>query len=686
MIAINADYVGGIVGWNTVNGVLSGAGNSNEGRVEGNSYVGGVAGRNDAAITGELNSMIGIKNSGVVIAHKGGAGGIFGENKGDITYVEMINNGIVTGTDGEGTGLNGTGGIFGVNSGTVTYSSLKNQVDGQVIGTQNVGGLIGVNTGTITGGRDEKDGYYKYQIYNNGTIQVGTWTDSDRDGIIDTNEFTAAAGENIGGLFGTNNENVTAAYNTGAIIAGSSTNVGGIAGTNTGKLDQVFNTVITGVNADGSTQYGSITGKTNVGGIVGFNEAGGTVSNAYNTSTVSGSIAGAIVGTNNGTISNVYTTVSGNLVHDNDDTGVAHGYNTTKPGNWTSGTSYVGFDFDSTSKDGTESIWKIYEGSTNPLLKVFLTKLMVNEEAMIDGDKVSLKDYLNLVYNGGEQDINIQDLINKGFITGPEGMKDTEGNSFAFDAYDHTKEDGDGLGNSTLLYNTKGQIDAGEYSGWIASAQIDAGGGFVNNLGYDIDFGTREIDKAQISVTLNDVNRTYGDKKFTNGTYYGYTYEITNGTLTDEMEGELNDGITFGQKTDGAVDNPTGTVTNNANKDNENYTWTADFGLQENVNKNYTFVTGQDQTGSTVTVSGKSHVDRAELTITADSETIYVGGIPHYTGTVDHFVNGDSFKVDFGVEDSSIERWSVPIRMKLDSGEREILSDRWMGKSLWREL
>lgn len=68
------------------------------------------------------------------------------------------------------------------------------------------------------------------------------------------------------------------------------------------------------------------------------------------------------------------------------------------------------------------------------------------------------------------------------------------------------------MGNSTLLYNTKGQIDAGEYSGWIASAQIDAGGGFVNNLGYDIDFGTREIDKAQISVTLNDVNRTYGIK------------------------------------------------------------------------------------------------------------------------------------------------------------------------------
>lgn len=485
VIAINADYVGGIVGWNTKNGILSGAGNSNEGRVEGKSYVGGVAGLNDAAITGKVDSMIGIKNSGVVIAHQGGAGGIFGENKGNITYVEMTNNGIVTGTDGEGTGLNGTGGIFGVNSGTVTYSSLKNQVNGQVIGTQNVGGLIGVNTGDITGGRDENDGYYKYQIYNNGTIRVGTWNDSDKDGIIDKDELATKKGENIGGLFGTNSKNVTAAYNTGAIIAGGSTNVGGIAGSNTGTLDQVFNTVMT---ADGQNQ--TITGSKNVGGIVGSNT--GTVSNAYNTSDiiVTDTIGGAIAGTNNGTISNVYTTVSRDLVGSGT---VTNGYKVAgTDSNWTSSTSYGGFDFDNTSADGTESIWKIYEGSTNPLLKVFLTRLTVNEEATIGGNKVSLKDYLNLVYNGGEQDINIQDLIDKGFITGPEKMKDTAGNSFAFDAYDHTKVNGaNPFGNSYLLYNTKGQIDVGMYGDWLASAQIYAGSGFVNNLGYDIGFGTR---------------------------------------------------------------------------------------------------------------------------------------------------------------------------------------------------
>ena len=43
------------------------------------------------------------------------------------------------------------------------------------------------------------------------------------------------------------------------------------------------------------------------------------------------------------------------------------------------------------------------------------------------------------------------------------------------------------------------------------------------------------------------------------------------------------------------------------------------------------------------------------MTITAKPETIYVGGTPNYTGTVDHFVNGDSFNISFGVEDSSIE-------------------------------
>lgn len=503
--AEGASYVGGVVGRN--DGILNGM-NGNYGNVSGKDYVGGVAGENSQAL-----SDVTAVNQGNVTAEAGGAGGIFAVNTGAISSSQLTSSGTVTGTAGEEnsgtggifgvnagditgsvlenkgyedetgfhvslvTGKSNTGGLIGINSGDVSTSSLKNEANITVEGdnVSNIGGLIGVNTGDITGGRDADDGYYKDQIYNNGTITV------------------TGTGKNIGGLFGTNEVKVTAAYNTGAIDAVYSENVGGIAGTNTGTLDQVFNTVITGVGTDGSNVYDSITGKTNVGGIVGSNT--GTVSNAYNTTGVDGNtnwgmIAGSNTNKGKDSIRNVYTTGAGSLVGSGT---VTNGYNVIGTDNkWTSSKSYGGFDFDSTSEDGTESIWKIYEGSTNPLLKVFLTKLTVEEEATIGENKVSLKDYLNLVYNGGEQDINIQDLINKGFITGPEGMKDTAEKSFAFDAYDHTKVNGaNPFGNSYLLYNTKGQVDVGMYGDWLASAQIYAGSGFVNNLGYDIDFGTR---------------------------------------------------------------------------------------------------------------------------------------------------------------------------------------------------
>lgn len=503
--AEGASYVGGVVGKN--DGTLSGM-NGNYGNVSGKDYVGGVAGENSQ----ELFKVEAV-NQGNVTATDGGAGGIFAVNSGEISSSQLTSSGTVTGIAGDEnsgtggifgvnagditgsvlenkgyedetgfhdslvTGKSNTGGLIGINSGDVSTSSLKNEANITVEGdnVSNIGGLIGVNTGDITGGRDADDGYYKDQIYNNGTITV------------------TGTGKNIGGLFGTNEVKVTAAYNTGAIDAVYSENVGGIAGTNTGTLDQVFNTVITGVGTDGSNVYDSITGKTNVGGIVGSNT--GTVSNAYNTTGVDGNtnwgmIAGSNTNKGKDSIRNVYTTGAGSLVGSGT---VTNGYNVIGTDNkWTSSKSYGGFDFDSTSEDGTESIWKIYEGSTNPLLKVFLTKLTVEEEATIGENKVSLKDYLNLVYNGGEQDINIQDLINKGFITGPEGMKDTAEKSFAFDAYDHTKVNGaNPFGNSYLLYNTKGQVDVGMYGDWLASAQIYAGSGFVNNLGYDIDFGTR---------------------------------------------------------------------------------------------------------------------------------------------------------------------------------------------------
>lgn len=673
--ADGASYVGGVVGKN--DGVLSGM-NGNYGTVSGKDFVGGVAGENTQALSG-VNAV----NQGDVTAKEGGAGGIFAVNSGKITDSTFTSSGAVSGTTGTGasgtggifgvneadienstlenkgytdeddvfhdsivTGTSNTGGLIGINTGDVSTSSLKNEADIKVEGdnVSNIGGLIGQNSGTITGGQDANDsGYYKYQIYNNGTITV---TDS---------------GSNIGGLIGNNAQengkagSLTAGYNTGAIKASGSTNVGGIAGTNAGTLDQVFNTVIA---ADGQNQ--TITGSTSVGGIAGTNT--GSISNAYNTSIVTGTaadaVSGSIAGTNSNTaddsISNVYSTVGDNLVGSGN--AATHVYD-----------SENGFDEENEEgsvidKDGTvsDAPWRQY-GDNNPILKVFLTQLTVNETGNDKADGKTLDEYLNLVYNGKEQDINIQDLIDKGFITGPDGMikKDEDGNSVSAvsDAHKNTMKN-DGTPDSALLYNTGNKKDAGDYYNWIASAQIAAGNdGNPNNLGYDIDFKDNEITigKATIKVTLEDIYRIYGnsqmytDKDHTK-TANGYDSFWSLGTTT-EVAGAADDlknvSITVTSSSDGAVNNlaPGKTTTNNVG----DYNWGVTVDIS-NISQNYQLEgAGNTATSHSFTGEGKSHVGKADLNITAGSDTIYVGGTPHFSGTVDHFVNGDSFHIDFGL-------------------------------------
>ncbi|WP_443682631.1 hypothetical protein, partial [Phascolarctobacterium succinatutens] len=237
--AAKASYVGGIVGKNTSEGDKAGKllGSSNKGFVIGKNYVGGVIGKNEVAITGTAKDSVGIVNSGTVIALAGGAGGIIGENSANITHVIMTNEGEVHGNASDPGSMqeNGTGGIIGVNDrgATISKSSLMNRVNGNVSGVENVGGIIGINHGVITGARDDNDNYYKYQIYNNGTIQAGSYDEN--NGTITA---TAVPEENIGGLLGNNSGTLTAGYNTGVVKAGQSSNVGGIAGTNSGTLDQ----------------------------------------------------------------------------------------------------------------------------------------------------------------------------------------------------------------------------------------------------------------------------------------------------------------------------------------------------------------------------------------------------------------------------------------------------------------
>ena len=538
--ASGATYVGGITGQN--DGILSGAGNSNEGKVTGKDYVGGVAGLNtkNAKITtkdngnvGDKDNIIVIKNEGEVKAEAGGAGGIFGKNEANIQYAEFVNSGTVTGTAGTTGALSGTGGIFGENTGHIDHSSLKNEVKGNVSGVNNVGGLIGINSGTIEGGRDEASHYYKYQIYNNGTI-------------------TAENGSNIGGLIGYNKKDtitgktgsLTAGYNTGNIVAGGSTNVGGIVGTNEGTVKEVFNTIMT---AD--KQNETIVGGSNVGAIIGDNTKG-TLTNAYSTEL------------------DAYNTKY--LV----------GSDTSLTGNY---------------KIDDNNVWKTYKkgisstnenGESYDVLKVFLTSVSYDPSKKPD-----------FVYNGNEQSVNISGAIANEMLTDLSGKE--------FDAH-----------NAAGLMGSNSHKDADIYTDWLYSGQIASSGTGdtfnPNNLGYDIDLATG-IKKAQIDITLNDIERIYGSLDIINNGGYGFT--CNNDNLTPAMIEELKS-LGFSVDSDSAL-------VGDKTKDVGSYTWTGIVTLGS-LSSNYELKNDNDGDGS-ITSTAISKVTPKTLTLKDLLATIVYG-------------------------------------------------------------
>lgn len=668
--AEGASYVGGVAGKN--DGTLTGF-NGNYGNVIGATNVGGVIGENTTDIEG-----VEAVNNGTVTATAGGAGGIFGvhtgniidstlentnevvgngdggtggiatTNSGKITNSTLINEGKVSNSTGNNVGgifgikdggeitgstisNNGAvvgkenvGGVFGSNSSTIKTSSIYNSTEGMVIGINNVGGLIGINTGTIEGGRDEANSYYKYQIYNNGVINVGTWTDDNNNGVVDAGEIKdlseGVTSENIGGLIGNNEGSLTAGYNTGAINAEGSTNVGGIAGSNSGTIDQVFNTVMT---ADGTNE--TITGGTNVGGLVGNNATVGELSNAYNTTTVEGKIENAVVGNavgvngENANIENVFdvtnteNTLIGQNNGSNNVTGSYTSAATEESAVGTNGITYISSD-NKNDKDSyaftDENTWKFYDGNQTPLLSVFLTKVS------IDQDKIN--DYMskNKVYNGTEQKLTADDikkLIDERAIY-VEGLTKEE----AFEAFN----------NNTDLISSIGYKDVGNHNDWLYSGQIAEGsqdGSFnPNNLGYDIAL-TASIDKAKLTINLGEVTHVYGTPT-TNG--YKYTVEgWVNAADADDYTidiGTLGNGITDNALKDNNI------YTNNVDE----YTWTTKATITANGDlNNYEILTVKD---------GKSIVTPVTVDVTLNDVTHIYGDKFDSTST-DYSVNGISW-------------------------------------------
>lgn len=620
VLAEGAEYVGGIVGVNGTlvvdasgnpeldangnekfeagNSAITGAGNSNSGKVVGAKYVGGVAGLNVGQVVGTAHDgVVEIQNQGTVIATNNGAGGIFGENRADISEAVLKNSGTVIGSK-----LDGTGGIIGLNSGNISNSDLINTVDGLVVGMGNVGGLIGINKGTIEGGRDTQGNYYAHQVYNNGTVIGGHGTDvkpaeddldnwksktiTDADGNESTIWYqTDTNSHDIGGLIGSNvvdnnkTDSLTAGYNTGIVEGG--TNVGGVVGNNAGTVDQVFNAgsryKVIGIGNDATNYY-----------------------NLKNSADVSVEDE------------NVWK------VYEGGDNGATIDY------------------------------------GTNKLLNVFLTKLTFTPVEdftnMVYNAKEQGFELKNVTATsadvwtvGRENDVQVGTIscaagahsLNDLLIA--SGLLAKNGKTLVGKGYD--------------MFKTK-QIDIVENDEIVEH----------NNLGFDfgtfdIEKATLNIELDDITrvygnANVTNKNEATDNKHIVDADKYGYTVSVADkgvltGELNDKMLDELfnaQNGIAFthDKNNDGAIAGTSGDrVTNNAKT---SYDWDGDFKLN-NENGNFAFAVNDD--GSYTyekTVEGvqNSEVTKAELTITVNDSTTTVGIEPTYSlKSILNLVNGD---------------------------------------------
>jgi filamentous hemagglutinin family protein len=185
---------------------------------------------------------------------------------------------------GSVSGGSNVGGLVGYNAGTVSNSYAT----GPVSGNGNIGGLVGINYGTVS------------NVYATGAVTGAESSSSGVGGLVGINVYATvtnayatgavSGAAEIGGLVGQNvGGTVNSAYATGT--ASGASHVGGLVGHNTGIVSNVYAT-------------GAASASSYVGGLVGYNSPSGTVSRAFATGAVSGTIGniGGLAGYNDGTI------------------------------------------------------------------------------------------------------------------------------------------------------------------------------------------------------------------------------------------------------------------------------------------------------------------------------------------------------------------------------------------------
>ncbi|QQN74293.1 MBG domain-containing protein [Croceicoccus sp. YJ47] len=294
----------------------------------------------------------------------------------------------------------------------------------------------------------------------------------------------------VGGLvgFAFSDSTIRAAWSDVATSGGEA--AGGIAG---GAINAFVSEVLS---------TGSTSGSAHLGGIVGLVDSS-TIADAHASGTVSGTsrLGGLLGGAYNAAIINSYAS---GRVHGQSDTGglvgvdasrlIASSYWNTETSGIAASASQGGVgkttaelqkaatfaDWSLDNVGGQDAVWRIYEGYTAPLLKVFLTPAVVD----VTGQG-------SAVYDGTAQLAGVSYALRGGLSAGP------------------------------VKGGLIGRTDAGTYA-------IGMDGLYSGQLGYDLIGGTvgsLTITPRPLVITADDITRIYGDGN------PALTYAITEGSL-----------------------------------------------------------------------------------------------------------------------------------------------------------
>jgi hypothetical protein len=352
------------------------------------SNIGGLVGNSSSSTISKSSAAVAIALTNTVTKLRfkriSQIGGLVGNSS-----MDTISNSHTTGTititgnnDGGALGVSNIGGLVG----NAQKSTLSNDASHNVmrigVSTTNNGDSNFNNFGGLVGSSDSSTYLHTESTgdlaitTSSGVYQIGglignstldTISHSDTSGTMN---ITTSEGDSIGGLVGAMyGTTLDGSYSTMAITAANSSSVGGLAGymnANTQPTLPQTKSAITNSYATGSVKADN---GDSIGGMVG-SVTNSTITDSYSTGVVNGAnnVGGLVGYANSATITDSFydSSVNSTLTANSNNVGKTTAELHTQ-------STFANWDISSIGSDDT--VWRIYEGNTGPLLRSFLTQV-----------------------------------------------------------------------------------------------------------------------------------------------------------------------------------------------------------------------------------------------------------------------------------------------------------------------